>query len=312
MPAFAALVERHGLSWAKRLFSAWAGDTRHDTPPWLASLPRLCEVLTAGGEHGRALAPRLLSGEVARFRRKRVDQRRLPAAFAEELAGRHLDDIVALLAAAAAIPAPAIRDDIVAVLVGPGTALPLATAGALLRKVHDGRTPAEVRALGLEALYGHVVDALAAALAAPERSPDDWTIEPPTGCDCALCRELASFLRDRERTRRAWPLAEQQRRHVHEVIGNNRLPVSHTTIREGRPYTLVLTKQAALFEREAAERTRRRALLTWLEGQRGAFMAAPGPTRSRTIAGTRSARTSGASRADAGEPDARTPASRRA
>jgi hypothetical protein len=276
MPAFAALVERHGLAWAQRLFSAWGDDSRRDRPPWLASLPRLCEVLTAGGEHGRALAPWLLSREVAALKRKRTDEGRSPGAFAEGLAGRHLDDIVALFAAAAAIPAPAIRDDLVAVLVAPGTALPLATSGALLRKIHDSRTPAEVQALGLQAVYRHVVDALAAALMAPERSPDDWSIEPPIGCSCALCKELASFLRDKDRTRHAWRLAKERRGHVHDVLDGNRLPVTHTTIRQGSPYTLVLTKQAALFEREAAERSQRRTLLKWLEGQHEAFATAPG------------------------------------
>jgi predicted 2-oxoglutarate/Fe(II)-dependent dioxygenase YbiX len=275
MPAFAALVERHGLAWARRLFSAWADKARYNTPPWLGSLPRLCEVLMAGGEHGQAFALWLLSREVAAIERRRVDERPTPSARAEEVATRHLDDIVALIAAAAAISAPAIRDELVAVLVEPGTALPLATAGALLRKIREKWTPAEVQALGLHALYRHVVEALAAALAAPERSSDDWTIEPPTGCDCALCRQLAAFLRDRSRTRHAWPLAKEQRGHVHGVIEGHRLPVTHTTLREGRPYTLVLTKQAALFEREAAERSRRKAHMTWLKGQHEAFAAAP-------------------------------------
>jgi len=58
-----------------------------------------------------------------------------------------------------------------------------------------------VRAIGLQALYGHVVSALAAAVSTPARSRDDWTIEARTGCACALCKDLASFLRARERTR---------------------------------------------------------------------------------------------------------------
>lgn len=279
MTAFAALVERHGLAWAKRLFTAWADEKRRPAPSWLASLACLCEVLTASGEHSRALAPWLLSREVATFARQRVTECREPAAFAEELAGRHVDDIVALFTAAAAIPAPAIRDDLVGVLVAPDTKLPLVTAGALLHKIRDKRTPAEVRALGLQTLYGHVVGALAVALAAPERSRDDWTIAAPTRCDCALCQTLASFLRDRDRTRHAWPLAKEKRSHVHGVIDGNRLPVTHTTTRQGSPYTLVLTKQAALFEREAAERSQWKALLTWLEGQRDVFAAAPAATR---------------------------------
>jgi predicted 2-oxoglutarate/Fe(II)-dependent dioxygenase YbiX len=279
MTAFAALVERYGLAWAKRLFTAWADEKRHPAPPWLASLARLCEALTASGEHGRALALWLLAREVATFRRLRIAECRGAAAFAEELAGRRVDDVVALFAAAAAIPARAIRDDLVAALVAPETKLPLVTAGALLRKLCDERTPAEVRALGLQALYSHVVGALAAALATPERSRDDWTIEAPTRCACALCQTLASFLRDRGRTRHAWPLAKEKRSHVHAVIDANRLPVTHTTTRQGSPFTLVLTKQATLFEREAAERSRWKALLTRLEGQHDIFAADPAATR---------------------------------
>ncbi len=278
MNAFATLVERHGLAWARRLFSAWTDDRRHDAPSWLASLAGLCAALTAGGEHGRALAPWLLSREVAAFKRHRVEDRRGAAAFAEELAGRRVDDIVGLFAAAAAIPAPTIRDDLVSVLVAPETKLPLVTAATLLRKIRDERTPAQVQALGLQALYRHIVGALTAALAAPERSRDDWTIEAPGGCGCALCQTLASFLGDRDRTRHAWPLAKEKRSHVHGVIDGHRLPVTHKTTRQGSPYTLVLTKQAALFEREAAERSRWKTLLTWLEGQRDVFAAAPGAT----------------------------------
>jgi hypothetical protein len=43
-----------------------------------------------------------------------------------------------------------------------------------------------------------------------------------------------------------------------------RSPVSHVTRRGGRPFTLVLTKTDALFEREAAERARRARDLEWL------------------------------------------------
>ena len=67
---------------------------------------------------------------------------------------------------------------------------------------------------------------------------------------------------------------------MHGVIEGHRLPVTHTTIREGRPYTPVLTKQAALFEREAADRSRRKTLMTWLKEQHHAFAAAPEATRS--------------------------------
>jgi hypothetical protein len=43
------------------------------------------------------------------------------------------------------------------------------------------------------------------------------------------------------------------------------LPVTHQTRRSGRPYTLVLTKTDALFERERQARRRDEDDLAWLD-----------------------------------------------
>lgn len=270
-PAFVALVERYGFSWSEGVFSAWAKGAPYDTPPWLSALPRLSEALWAGGPQGKALAAWLLSREVASFKQYHKAALQLPEALREESADRHTDDLLSLLETAAVIQAPAIRDDLIAFLTAPETVLPLMTAGALLQKCREGRTPAAVRALGLQALYRRVVDLLERVLARPSRSAGDWSIEPPPGCTCALCKELATFLRDRDRVQFAWPLAKERRRHIHGVIDDHRLPVTHTTVRSGSPQTLLLTKQEALFEREALLRARQKALLTWLKKQRSAF-----------------------------------------
>ncbi len=54
------------------------------------------------------------------------------------------------------------------------------------------------------------------------------------------------------------------RRHIHSRIDLAGLPVSHTTRREGSPYTLVLTKTNAVFAREEAARIHAQSDLTWL------------------------------------------------
>jgi hypothetical protein len=48
------------------------------------------------------------------------------------------------------------------------------------------------------------------------------------------------------------------------MIDAHDLPVTHVTRRSGRPFTLVLTKAEALFEREARERNLWRRDLHWL------------------------------------------------
>jgi predicted nucleotidyltransferase len=47
-------------------------------------------------------------------------------------------------------------------------------------------------------------------------------------------------------------------------IDTAELPVRHQTRRQGRPYTLVLTKTDALFDRERQERERDAVDLAWL------------------------------------------------
>jgi len=99
----------------------------------------------------------------------------------------------------------------------------------------------------------------------PFRAHDDWSIElPADGCTCELCVVLRRFLADPGRRTFEWPLAEQRRRHVHSRIDGAELPVTHLTRRQGRPYTLVLTKTDALFTEDLQSRASAAADLEWL------------------------------------------------
>ncbi|MGQ4328875.1 hypothetical protein ACN6K4_001785 [Streptomyces hayashii] len=51
---------------------------------------------------------------------------------------------------------------------------------------------------------------------------------------------------------------------MHSRIDTAELPVDHRTRRQGRPYTLVLTKTEELFSRERATRCQAGADLAWL------------------------------------------------
>jgi hypothetical protein len=74
-----------------------------------------------------------------------------------------------------------------------------------------------------------------------------------------------------DQVRFEWPLAKNQRAHIHQILDAHDLPVSHTTRRAGRPFTLVLTKTDALFDREVAERRTWERDLAWLTSTARAF-----------------------------------------
>jgi hypothetical protein len=74
---------------------------------------------------------------------------------------------------------------------------------------------------------------------------------------------LARFLAARDRVRLEWPRAKDHRAHIHQAIDAHNLPVTHVTRRTGRPFTLVLVKTDALFDREAKERKLWQRDLEW-------------------------------------------------
>ena len=144
------------------------------------------------------------------------------------------------------------RDDLLPCLVAAlraATALPQAT-----------RTAA-----GLDDLAGHCAGRLDTRLRPPAAPDSDWSIDLPAGCDCELCALLGRFLADPIQRVLEWPLAQERRRHVHSRLDADELPVRHQTRRTGRPYTLVLTKTEAIFERERQARRRDEADLAWLQ-----------------------------------------------
>jgi hypothetical protein len=122
-------------------------------------------------------------------------------------------------------------------------------------------------------LGGDDFDGLAADCAArlrdrlgrPGREAGDWSLAlPPGGCSCVLCQDLGTFLSSGDQRVFEWPLAKERRQHIHGRIDAAELPVTHVTRRQGRPFTLVLTKTDDLVAGERKERERDEADLKWL------------------------------------------------
>ncbi len=84
--------------------------------------------------------------------------------------------------------------------------------------------------------------------------PTDWVRRADFSCRCPRCSELARFLADPERKTWVFKAAEADRRHVEEVIKGASCDVDVATDRQGRPYSLVCTKNQASYERRAKQR----------------------------------------------------------
>jgi len=261
-----ALVECYGERWADELVVTWSARRRFYDPgspspeAWMASLPRLCLALRDAG-NGGTVAARLVLRESWSWLSQVIDRGlELPTpSRCEQTLSELGRPIGAMLEAASLVGATGLRHEAVAVLCRDGDLL--ACAIAALRA-----TPAtEWNAAGLDVVATHCSAALKSRLAHPVRASDDWSIELPNGCSCELCSELRAFLQDPTQTTLEWPLAKDRRRHVHGRIDTAELPLNHQTRRVGRPFTLVLTKTGALFERETQQRRRNEKDLAWLD-----------------------------------------------
>ena len=272
--SFAKIAEGYGRQWTAELLRAWFGADQpawaygggQERPQWVADcLPGLCARLHAARGAGMAadqwlldLAWQWLGKDIAAALASSPPSRR----------DKRLDGLgrplASVLTAAATIGAAGTRDTISGYVRQQGdevTALEMSALRAAAEPSGDGtRGDADFGDLAADCEVR-----LRARLARPQRASGDWSIELPAGgCGCDLCGTLRAFLEAPDRRTFEWPLAQQDRRHVHSRIDAAELPVSHVTRRQGRPYTLVLKKTDALFALEQEARDRDHADLEWL------------------------------------------------
>lgn len=272
-PAFVALVKRYGVSWTQSLLAEWSGSHRpwmrldsRDRLRWLTSLPRLCEALRAADEAVGTLAAHLLLDDRWGELKEAIEGSRglAPPSRQDEALAALARPLLSFLESTAVVMAGGQRDEAVTYLCADEKEPLLPCLVQMLRAAGKAVAPAKHTAMGLDAIGRHCTRLLEAKLEQPTRDEGDWSITLPEGCGCELCARLAEFLSDPEERRLEWPLAKERRKHVHGRLDEHELPVRHETRRSGSPYTLVLSKTKALFERAARERRSWLADFEWL------------------------------------------------
>jgi 2OG-Fe(II) oxygenase superfamily len=255
----AAAAGQYGEQWTRRVIDGWFGSEHSfgtDRYEWIDRLPRLCVALQASG------APEVARLVAAGSWRWMGDQLRFWTTTGRtDVRQAHLEMLSSPLVQLLEAADGRLRDEIVAALRGYGDRVLGCLMPAL--RLAAARPAAVRRAAGLDMVARDCAERLGTIIARPLRVEDDWSIQW-AGCGCDLCDALGTFLGSRSRRIFEWPLAKDGRRHVHTQIDSVELPVRHQTRRQGRPYTLVLTKTDELFTRQKDARHNAVADLTWL------------------------------------------------
>ncbi len=281
-PRFVDLLDRYGREWCRRLLRQWMAEKEHYEPPeahlsWLgAALPALCRSLCArGSSDGPWLARWVLTEQwswmLAHMRQ--VHKHTASQEHVQEFS-RLCKPMLALIESSRITDQADLRGQLIQCLAENTADLPMQARLRVLRAAHQRHQPQALRALELKPVHASCRQEIATRLEAPARAKDDWSITTPIRCSCRLCGTLVQYLRTPDKVRLEWPLAKEQRAHVHGTIDARDLPVRHTTRRTGRPFTLILEKTVALFEHDAAERRLWQSELAWLTETAGDFFQA--------------------------------------
>ena len=264
--ALQALARHYGGEWMGEMLAVWFGERsrgHHEAevrrPEWLASLPGLCEAVGGKDDVARGLLTgswNWLNGQIQATLGHSAPSAR------EKYLGKLGAPLAGLLEATAVAGETGLRDDILGFLHEQGDDLPALLVSAL--RSATGLSPAHLSASGLHAVAGLCASRLGQLIARPERTEDDWAIRWRDTCGCELCLTFGEFLSDRTLRTLEWPLAEARRKHIQQSISAAELPVRCQVVRAGSPYTLVLAKTDALFERELKARKRAVTDLAWL------------------------------------------------
>jgi predicted 2-oxoglutarate/Fe(II)-dependent dioxygenase YbiX len=274
---FARIADRYGQEWTAELLRAWFGGVQpawaygggQERPQWVADqLPGLCRGLHSTDGAGTVPAQRILDLAWEWIGKDIGSGLALSSpSYRDQKLADLGKPLASMLTAAAAIGAASTRDTVSGFIRQSGDAVTTLEMSALRAAAELSRDGARGDA-GFGGLAADCAARLRARLARPQRAPDDWSIDLPAGgCTCELCGTLRVFLEDKSRRSFEWPLAKQRRQHVHSRIDAADLPVTHVTRRRGSPYTLVLSKTDALFDREREARIRDETDLEWLAAQ---------------------------------------------
>ena len=84
----------------------------------------------------------------------------------------------------------------------------------------------------------------------PIQFPQDWEMTANWQCECKDCLVLKAFLREANEKSLQVKMGKERRKHLHRIIDQYVIDLTHETIRQGSPFTLVFEKNRKSFEQK--------------------------------------------------------------
>jgi hypothetical protein len=102
-------------------------------------------------------------------------------------------------------------------------------------------------------LWEYVSKSLLSSSEFPPELPKNWKQDVKIKCTCEDCKELQDFANDPVLKTYHFRVKKERRQHLHGIINDQNLDITHITERSGSPQTLVCTKTRDSFKRKCGE-----------------------------------------------------------
>ena len=79
------------------------------------------------------------------------------------------------------------------------------------------------------------------------REAGDWSIEFKAKCKCEYCKILHEFMLSDTEISKRWPIRQDIRSHIIDVIKKLEVPIGYDVEAKGSPHKLILTKSSSIY-----------------------------------------------------------------
>ena len=122
----------------------------------------------------------------------------------------------------------------------------------------------------LQQLLSYCISSLEQSSSRIIPSPENWSEEVSFSCSCSDCQDLMRFLRHPTETQHRFKRSKNRRYHLHRQLDSKGCSVTHITERTGSPYTLVVTKTRAAYDKDCQKIKEEKATLSRLLSMKAA------------------------------------------
>ncbi|MBA2653780.1 MAG: hypothetical protein H0U71_01780 [Gammaproteobacteria bacterium] len=236
-----SLQKAYGSSWCLDTFKLWTSSKNHwNSPTQCENLFQTIVNLSSNNDHHQPLTDWLLTYQLQQIKGNNKDCKQSMSRV-ELLKGtaERINEIIDFINACDVVNNTVMQIAGINYII---TESELYPALDLINVLNCFKGKDDLKQRQYPKLFNYILESLEKEHNRGLRHEDDWSIKEKLPCNCQDCAVLTEFLYSSDQRNKIWPLNQDRRAHIHGIIDDLGIAVTHQTERTGSPHKLILTK----------------------------------------------------------------------